>query len=415
MLTDAQLAKIKTVQGKALAVAAGGFAVALLFGLFSGALFQGLLIGYLLVFGLGISGLALVMLHHLCGGSWSFVAQRIAEACSRTLWFLFALGIPVILGGALVGGKFNLLTIYPWASPDFLARPENEYIAHMSHLKHGFLNFNMFALCYFVYFGLWLTLTFLYNKWSVDLDRTGDPKLISKMKVVAGFGCVIYVVSMTFAATHWAMSTDPTFFSTIYGAWMIASGALSMMCFCVIMLNFLSGEGPLSHKISSQIYHHFGNFMLGFTIFWSYLSFAPFLIIWNGNLPEEIRWYIDRSDGGGPLTAITVVLIACVWFGPMFALLMRKNKTNPIKLRRIAIYILCTRVLDMYWSVAPSFENNHGHLNFITVICALASIAGIGGLWLWVFFNELKKRSILPQQDPREELMFLKDKAHSHA
>jgi len=410
MLTDAQLAKIKTIQGKALVVAAGGFAVTLLLGLFSGSVFQGLLIGYLLVFGLGISGLGMVMLHHLCGGSWSFVAQRIAEACSRTLWFLFFIGMPVLFGGA----KFS--TIFPWANEAFLALPENEYIAHMSHLKHGFLNFNMFVICYFVYFGLWLTLATLYNKWSLDLDRTGDPGLIKKQKVVAGFGCVIYVVSMTFASTHWAMSTDPTFFSTIYGAWMIAGYALSMMCFCVIMLTFLSNEGPLSHKISSKIYHHFGNFMLGFTIFWSYLSFSPFLIIWNGNLPEEIRWYIDRSgDGFFGLTWVTIFLIAFVWFTPMWRLLMRQNKTNPVTLRKIAIYVLATRFVDMYWNIAPSFENNHSTLNVFTIICSLGAVAGIGGLWLWVFFNELKKRPILPQQDPREELMFLKDKAHSHA
>ena len=409
MLTDAQLEKIKSLQGKALLVAAGGFAVTIVLGLFSGAVFQGLLIGYLLVFGLGISGLGLVMLHHLCGGSWSFVAQRIAEACSRTLWFLFGAGIVVILGGA----KFS--TIYPWANAEFLARPENEYIAHMSHLKHGFLNFNMFVICYFAYFGIWLALTTLYNKWSLDLDRTGDPKLIGKMKTVAGFGCLLYVVTLTFSATHWSMSTDPTFYSTIYGAWTIAGYALSMMCFCVLMLTFLSKEGPLSEKISPQIYHHFGNFMLGFTIFWSYLSFSPFLIIWNGNLPEEIRWYIDRSDGGGPLTFITVVLIACVWFAPMWMLLMRQNKTNPVKLRKIAFYIICTRFIDMYWNVAPSFENNHSHLNYWTVACSLGAVAGIGGLWLWVFFYELKKRPILPKQDPREELMFLKDKAHSHA
>jgi hypothetical protein len=407
MLTDAQLAKINTIQGKALVVAAGGFAVTFLLGIFSGAVFQGLLIGYLLVFGLGISGLGLVMLHHLCGGSWSFVAQRIAEACSRTLWFLFFIGMPILFGGA----KFS--TIFPWANEAFLALPENEYIAHMSHLKHGFLNFNMFVICYFVYFGLWLFLASRYNKWSLELDRTGDPKLIKKQKVVAGFGCVIYVVSMTFASTHWAMSTDPTFFSTIYGAWMIAGYALSMMCFCVIMLTFLSNEGPLSLKISSKIYHHFGNFMLGFTIFWSYLSFSPYLIIWNGNLPEEIRWYIDRSGGG--LTAMTVFLIAFVWFTPMWRLLMRQNKTNPVTLRKIAIYILCTRFIDIYWNVAPSFENNHSTLNIFTIICSLGAVAGIGGLWLWVFFHELKKRPILAQQDPREELMFLKDKAHSHA
>ena len=233
------------------------------------------------------------------------------------------------------------------------------------------------------------------------------------MKFWAGPGCVLYVLSLTFASTHWSMSTDPTFFSTIYGAWMIAGGALSMMCFCVICLAGLSDEGPLSEKVNSKIYHHFGNFMLGFTIFWSYVSFSPFLIIWNGNLPEEIGWYLHRQGGG--LTFMTIVLIAGVWFYPMFRLLMRNNKTNPAILRKIAIYILATRFIDIYWNVAPSFEGNHNAIVIGTLISSLGALAAIGGVWVWLFLGELSKRSILPQQDPREELMFLKEKAHNHA
>jgi len=407
MLTDAQLEKIKALQGKCLVLGAGAIIALFVIGLMAGTLFQGLLIGYLCVFGFGISGLGLVMLHHLCGGSWSFVAQRIAEAASRTLPFLCILGVFVILLGAKVSN------IYPWANEAFLALPENEYIAQMTEKKEHFLNFGAFAICYAVYFGLWLLMMYAFNSWSKKLDETGDPKLIWKMKVFSGFGCVAYVISMTFAATHWAMSTDPTFFSTIYGAWMIGGYALGMMCFCVVVLTSLGNEGPLSEKLSSQIYHHFGNFMLGFTIFWSYLSFSPFLIIWNGNLPEEILWYLDRS--GGILNLYILVLIVFVWFGPMFVLLMRKNKTNPNTLRKIALYIIATRFLDMYWNVAPSFEGNHATLNLTTLISALLGVAGIGAIWLWVFLYELKKRSILPQQDPRTELMFLKDKAHSHA
>jgi hypothetical protein len=99
----------------------------------------------------------------------------------------------------------------------------------------------------------------------------------------------------------------------------------------------------------------------------------------------------------------------------MWRLLMRQNKTNPVKLRSIAFYVLATRFVDMYWNVVPSFEGNHSQFNWITFVCSLGAVAGIGGLWLWVFFHELKKRPLLPLNDPREELMFLKDKAHSHA
>jgi hypothetical protein len=406
MLTDAQLEKIDALRGKSLTLGGGALIALLVIGFLTGTTFQGLLIGFLCVFGLGISGLGLVMLHHLCGGSWSFVAQRIAEAASRTLPFLAAVGVVAVLGGAWFANT------YPWANPEFLAQPGNEAIAYMSHQKEHFLNKGTFVLCYVLYFAIWLVMMSAFNSWSKKLDETGDPKLIGKMKKWAGFGCVVYVISMTFAATHWAMSTDPTFFSTIYGAWMIAGYALAFMCFCVIALTSLGNEGPLAEKLSSQIYHHFGNFMLGFTIFWSYLSFSPFLIIWNGNLPEEIGWYLHRS---GSLTIVTVFLIAFVWFGPMIKLLMRPNKTNPNKLRKIAFYILATRFVDLYWNVAPSFENNHATINIATLIASLLGVAGIGGVWLWVFLGELKKRPILPQQDPRAELMFLKEKAHSHA
>ncbi len=407
MLTENQLKKVSSLQTKCLIAAVIGLAFNIGLGAADGTMFQGLLIGYLLIFGLGISSLGLLMLHHLCGGSWSFVAQRIAEAGSRTLPFLF------VVGALVMGGGMMLSTIFPWANPEFLAQEGNELLLYMSHQKEAFLNVKTFWVCYVAYFAIWMFFVVSFNSWSKKLDATGDNKYIAKMKRTAGFGCVLFVLTMTFAATHWGMSTDPTFFSTIYGAWMIASGALSMMCFCVIMLSWLSDEGPLSHKMSSQIYHHFGNFMLGFTIFWSYLSFSPFLIIWNGNLPEEIGWYLHRSGGG--LTFMTIVIIAFVWFGPMFSLMMRKFKTNPNTLRKIAFYVLASRIIDIYWNIAPSFEGNHSYLNPWTIISTLSAIAAIGGLWLWVFLYELKKRPILALQDPREELMFLKEKAHNHA
>jgi len=407
MLTDNQLKSVKALQGKCVIAAGAGLIVTVVPGIFAGTVFQGLLIGYLLLFGLSISSLGLLMLHHLCGGSWSFVVQRIAEAGSRTLFPMCLIGFVVILGGAMFSN------IYPWANEEFLQQEGNELMLHMAHLKHHFLNLNTFAICYIAYFAIWLGLMYTYNNWSKRLDETGDAKYIAKMKFWAGPGLVLYVLTMTFASTHWAMSTDPTFFSTIYGAWFIAAGGLSMMCFCVLMLTWLANEGPLAEKVSSRIYHHFGNFLLGFTIFWSYLSFSPFLIIWNGNLPEEIGWYLHRSGGG--LTFMTIVLIVFVWFTPMYLLLMKKNKTNPVKLRRIAFYILATRVIDIYWNVVPSFENNHNTINFWTAISVLGAVAGIGGLWLWIFLSELQKHPLLPQQDPREDILFLKEKAHHHA
>lgn len=410
MLTESQNTAVDGLRGKALIVGVAGVVIAVLGGGLLGMMnaeigvakvFQPFIIAFLLTLGLAVGSLAVVMLHHLCGGAWSYMIQRICEAGSRTLPHVAALGVLVVLGGAYLSG------VYPWTDDDYMATH------HIVENKAAFLNLGTFTVAYVIYFGLWLGLMFLFNKWSGDLDKTGNPGNISRMKALAAPGLMIYVLSLTIAGTHWAMSLEPDWYSTIYGAWMIAGYALTTLSFAIIVLTYLAAEGPIHDKVTTRHYHHLGNFLLGFTIFWSYVSFSQFLLIWHANLPEEIGYFLHRSGGG--LTLMTVFLIVFVWFVPMWRLLMRHNKMNPVVLRRIAYYILATRIADMYWNIAPSFPDHHNRINLGTLVLTLFAIAGLGGLWLWVFLGELKKRPLLPEQDPRGELHFLKDESHSHA
>src|SRR5690606_28183577 len=155
---------------------------------------------------------------------------------------------------------------------------------------------------------------------------------IAKMKFWAAPGLILYVISMTFAATHWAMSLEPEWFSTIYGAWLIGSYALTVVAFSTIVLSYLAQEPPLRDLVTSKQYHHLGNFILGVTVFCAYTSFSRCLLIWNANLPEEIGYYL-RCSGGG-LTEMSVFLMVAHWIFPMALLLIRNHKTNIAKLRR---------------------------------------------------------------------------------
>jgi hypothetical protein len=138
------------------------------------------------------------------------------------------------------------------------------------------------------------------------------------------------------------------------------------------VLSHVAEEKPLSELVTSKQYHHLGNFMLGFTVFWAYTAFSQFLLIWNANLPEEIGYYLHRQGGG--LTSMSVFLMAFHWFIPMFILLIRNHKTNIAKLRRIAYYILAVRIVDVYWNIAPSFSDSRaadgvsGYINPVTVV-----------------------------------------------
>lgn len=409
MLTENQLVMVNAWQAKAwrygVVCTAMTLVLTFVFSFFSEVplidkLFQPFLVAWVFWLGLGVCSLAVVFLHHLCGGAWSFTIQRICEAGSRTLPFFFGTGFIIVVGGAWFSH------IYPWTDPAYVAEH------HIVENKAAFLNLPTFTLAYIAYFGLWMLFAMAYNNWSKRLDETADTRIIGKMKFWSAPGAIVYVVSITLAATHWCMSLEPVWFSTIYGAWLISSYALSVVSFAVIMLSYFMDESPIKEKISTRTFHHLGNFMLGFTIFWSYVSFSQFLLIWNANIPEEIGFYLHRE--GNSLNVLTVALVAFHWFVPMIILLIRKNKTNIKVVRKVAIYIFCVRLLDMYWNIVPSFPDAHYHFNFMTATVVVTAVLGLGGFWFYFYLNELKKRPLLPVNDPRGELMFLKD-AHGHA
>lgn len=411
MLTDHKLRQINGLQTKALMFGAIGCAIAIGAGFISAGprgVFEGFLIAYILVLALGAGCLAAVMLHHLCGGGWSFLIQRICEAGARTLPFFLVLGV-IVLGGA------NYFGVYPWTDVKVL---ESIGVAEIVGNKELFLNNNMFFFCTFLYFAIWIAFAKAFTTWSRKLDITGDVKYIAKMKFWAGPGLVLYVLTMTFAATHWVMSVEPEWFSTIFGAWLMGGYNLTVVAFCVLMLSFLADEPSVARLITERHYHHLGNFLLGFTVFWAYISFSQFLLIWNGNLPEEIHWYLHRT--GDSLNILTVILCAAHWFVPMMILLIRKNKTQIATLRKIACYILVVRFIDIYWNMAPSYYNfgADGEVVYpnavepMTLIASAAACIGVAGIWFFFYLGQLKKYPIIPENDARIELQFLNCHAH---
>lgn len=406
MLSDHALQKLNQLQTKALLAGIGGVAIALVGSLISAIagggidkVFQPFLITFIFTVGLSVGCLAAVMLHHLCGGAWSFMIQRILEAASRTIPFVFIFGLIVMVGSVFFSG------IYPWTSQEYLDAH------HIVQMKTPFLNPISYTLGFLVYFGVWMLLMFLYNGWSKRLDETGDLAIIGRMQFWAGPGLMAYVVTVTLAGTHWVMSLEPEWFSTIFGAWAIAGFNITVISLSIVVLTSLSGEESIANKLTTRHVHHLGTFLCGFVIFWAYVSFCQFLLIWNANLPEETGWYLNRQ---GELTLLTVILMVFHWFVPMLLLFQRRIKKNPVALRRVAIYMLAMRVLDLYWNISPSFVGHAQRIGWVTLFLTIAAVIGIGGVWTYLFLGQLKKRPLLPVNDPRETYHFLKDTHHHH-
>lgn len=342
--------------------------------------------------GLSVGSLALLMLQHLSGGGWGLVIRRVLEAATQTLPLMALLFVPIILGAH---------SIYSWTHPEEIEK--HPVLA----LKTKYLNMPFFTVRSVIYFAIWFLLAYLLTHWSALQDQTADRQYTKKMRVLAGPGMILLVFTVTFSSIDWFMSLDPEWYSTIYGLIFVASWAVSALAFAIAVLGTLSKQEPASNFVAQSHFHDLGKLLLAMVMLWTYFSFSQFLIIWSGNLPEEIHWYIPRTHGGWGVIALAVVVLHFAF--PFLFLLSRNFKRDSRKLVTIAILILVMRLVDLFWTIAPSFLHEHFHLSWMDIVAPI----GIGGLWLAVFAWRLSKRPLIPINDPQFESVL--EQKHAHA
>jgi hypothetical protein len=340
--------------------------------------FRSWLLSYLFWFAIALGALPLVMLHHLVGGKWGFATRRILESVTRTLPLMTILFLPVI---------FGIHSLYEWSHEDTVA--QDIILQH----KSPYLNETFFIARAAVYFAAWLLMGWLLNRWSAREDTTRDGSMGKRFQRLSGPGLIVYALTITFASTDWVMSLEPHWFSTIYGMMFMVGQTLTTLAFVIAVLALLADTPPMSKFLKPEVFNDLGNLLFAFIMLWAYLSFSQYLIIWSGNLPEEIPWYLRRSRGGWQWIAVALALFHFAI--PFFLLLIRRNKRKREVISGIAVAVVVMRLVDLVWLVVPAHEPSvHVHwLDF-------ATLAGIGGLWVAGFSKELRKQSLLPLGDP---------------
>src|SRR5262249_27192891 len=143
---------------------------------------------------------------------------------------LTALFLPIVLG---------MSRLYSWSHADLVAH--DEVLRH----KQLYLNVPFWIARAAFYFFVWNAIGFFLNKWSLDQDRTGDPRIARRMQQLSGGGLVLYGLTITFASFDWLMSLEPHWYSTIFGAIIIGGQGLSGLAFLIIALAWLSRRSPL--------------------------------------------------------------------------------------------------------------------------------------------------------------------------
>jgi len=345
--------------------------------------YRAYLLGFMCWLGVALGSMAIIMIRHLTGGGWGVVIRRLQGAAMRTLPLLALLFIPVILG---------IHHLYIWARP--LDQVADKHLReHLADITKTYLTTSGFIYRAIFYFAIWNLLSFLLSRWSKEGDSANARDNTGRFKAVAGPGLILYAFTITFAVIDWVMSLDPSWISTIFGLIILIGQVLSAMCFAVVIERILFNYKPMSDMLKPDFVHDHGKWMLTFIMVWAYFSFSQWLIIWAGNLPNEITFYLKRLNGGWGWIALILPLFH---FAVPFAILLsRPLKRDIRRLVWVAVWLILMRYVDLFWIIEPNFSQTF-RLTIADVVVPVA----IGGFWLAHFFYNLGSLPLLPIYDP---------------
>jgi hypothetical protein len=358
--------------------------------------YRSFLLGYMWCIGLTLGCLAILMVYHLTGGAWGTVARRILEAGMRTLPLMIVLFVVLPIGAH---------HLYPWSRAGVLASD-----ADVRRISGQYLRLSLFLVRAALYFIIWSLLVFALGKISDRQDRPPEESFDVRLRRISGPGVVLYGLTITFASVDWVMSLDPHWASTIYGLIFMAGQGLLTLCFVVLMGSALVRYKPLSEVWKPDQFLDQGKLMMAFTMMWGWFALSQWLIIWAGNLPDEISWYFNRTRGGWEYWGFCLIFVQ---FAIPFAfLLSRQAKMDWHSLRWIALWLVAARYVDLFYFVIPNFPDTKGHFHYSWLNAVVP--LGMAGLWLAYFFYNLKRRPLLALHDEHVRIMFEQGHGHEH-
>ncbi len=378
------LERLDQIQVRALAVGAIGLVAAAGAWVISPAhFFPAYLVGFMYWLGVSLGCVGLTLLHHLTGGSWGLVIRRPLESGAMNLLPLALFFIPIAIG---------VPSLYPWA--------RGESTGHEVAGVHSlYLTQTGFLVRAVVYFVIWVVMALGLNVLSNRQDGTANAAPSRTLQGIAGPGIVLLFLAATFSAVDWGMALDAKWTSTIYGVMIIIGDALATLATMIVLAGILSSDRPMSEIATPGRMNDLGNLLLAFVMLWAYMSFCQFLIIWSGNLTEEIPWYLRRTRGGWEWFALALIVFN--FFLPFAVLLFRSNKRNIENVVRVALWVLFMHWVNLVWLVIPaSSDPGSPHIPWIEILFSAFVTVGIGGVWMAFTIHWLKRRPLVPLYDP---------------
>jgi hypothetical protein len=377
------------------------------------------LLGYMTCFGFAGGGLVLLMLQYVSGGKWGLLLRRPLEAMAGTMPLVALLIIPIGL---------SMKSLYQWALYDTPTKTLQAVKDHQMSLeqaltanaKHTMLSPRAAIAQTCIIFAVLLFFVFTLRRWS--LERDADPargteasfeKWRTKFENLCGIGILIYVILLTDGAILWIMSLDVTWYSSIWGFQFLVGQGYAVLALGILTVIRLSKVEPMKTLLRITEQHDLGKLAFAFVMLNIYLSFAEFLIIWSGNVPDEIPWYLNRIHGGW--WTICSLDFVCHWLIPFCLLLSRDLKRSKARMTALTIFMIFARLVDLFWLIEPNFKDAAGNLHLGPGFGILAYITvpiAVIGIWGTYYLTLLSQRPLVNVNDPHLEEMMEPEHAH---
>jgi len=339
--------------------------------------------------GISLIGVFFIAFNYVAWAGWSAGIKRIPEAFGAYLPIAGVLTVVLLL-------LFNH-DLFHWTHHD-LYDPNSPHYDALLDGKKSYLNFPFYLIRTIVYFVGWFIFWKVLRGYSIQEDLTGDIKFHNKSIYLSAGFLVFFGVSESMAAWDWLMSTDPHFFSTMYGWYVFASWFVSGLSLITLIVVTLKENGYLSF-INENHLHDLGKFVFAFSVFWTYVWFEQFMLIYYANIPEEVGYFVQRlkTDAYTPIFFLTLFIN---FVFPFLSLMTRNAKRQGIILKVVCIGIICGHWLDFYMMITPPILGQEGGLDLKFLFVELGMTMMFASVFLFTILNALSKVGLVAKNHP---------------
>jgi hypothetical protein len=336
----------------------------------------------------------------VCAAGAFFVALQLV---TQSAWSAGLIRIPQAMASILPIASLVLLLIvglglythnlYHHWHAEGLTDPNSPNYDALVAGKAAFLNVPGFLIRQILFMGTYSIFAFILAKLSYNEDLQGG--LTSYKK---GFKLsAIFLVIFGFTTPIWSfdtiMSLEAHWFSTMFGWYNFAAMWVSGLCVITVILILLKKAGYMAWVNENHL-HDLGKLIFGFSIFWTYVWFAQFMLIYYSNIPEETVYFYKRFEPEYKLWFWLSIVINFV--APLLLLVDRDAKRKQNAMLFVAILLLCGHWLDYYIMVMPGTVDTERGFGIVEVGTAI----GFCGLFTFLVMTKLSKHALAPKNHP---------------